>query len=120
MSHPQQVGRRKNKGWSMDLRAKYDLAIQTAKSLRMEGSAQERDGKLHFVGTVKSEDEKNQIWNALKTVPDWGNDIMADIKVVAPPAAPAPSPAKTYTVQAGDTLSKIAKAHLGNSAEYMK
>jgi|SRR6516225_3644459 nucleoid-associated protein YgaU len=100
----------------MDLRTKYDQAIQVAKSLHMEGSAQERDGKLYFNGTVKSEDERNQIWNALKTVGDWRNDIIADIKVVAP-AAPAP---KTYTVQAGDTLSKIAKAQLGNTNDYMK
>jgi nucleoid-associated protein YgaU len=101
----------------MDLRTKYDQAIQVAKSLRMEGSAQERDGKLYFNGTVKSEDERNQIWNALKTVGDWRTDVIADIKVVAPPAAAAP---KTYTVQAGDTLSKIAKAQLGNTNDYMK
>ena len=105
----------------MDLRTKYDQAIQVAKSLHMEGSAQERDGKLYFNGTVKSEDERNQIWNALKTVPDWKTDIIADIKVVAPPAGAAPAAAaKTYTVQAGDTLSKIAKAQLGNAGEYMK
>ena len=111
----------------MDLRTKYDQAIQTAKSLRMDGSAQERDGKLHFAGTVKSDDEKNQIWNALKTVPDWQKDVVADIKVVAPaaasPAAPpaaAASSSKAYTVQAGDTLSRIAKAQLGNPGDYMK
>src|SRR5215831_6313027 len=87
---------------AMDMRTKYDKAIQVAKSLRMEGSAQERDGKLYFNGTVKSEDERNQIWNALKTVPDWKTDIIADIKVVAPPpgAAAAPAAGKTYTVQA--------------------
>ena len=28
--------------------------------------------------------------------------------------------AKTYTVKAGDTLSAIAKEHLGNAASYMK
>jgi nucleoid-associated protein YgaU len=102
----------------MDLRAKYDQAIQVAKSLRMDGSAQERDGKLHFVGIVKSEDQKNQIWNALKAVPDWKTDIVADIKVA--PAGASAVPAKTYTVQAGDTLSKIAKAHLGNAGDYTK
>jgi nucleoid-associated protein YgaU len=115
---------------AMDLRTKYNHAIQVAKSLRMEGSAQEQNGKLVFNGTVKSEDEKNQIWNALKTIPDWNKDVVADIKVVAPPAAaapakpaaaPAPAPAaKTYTVRAGDTLSKIAKAELGNANDYMR
>ena len=65
----------------MELRNKYSQAVVTAKSLGMEGSAEERDGKLHFHGTVKSEDEKNQIWNAIKTVPDWQKDVMADIRV---------------------------------------
>lgn len=103
----------------MDMRTKYDKAIQVAKGLRMEGSAQERDGKLYFNGTVKSEDERNQIWNALKTVADWQNDIIADIKVAAPPPGATPA-ARTYTVQAGDTLSKIAKAQLGSAGDYMK
>jgi LysM repeat protein len=115
----------------MDLRTKYNHAIQVAKSLRMDGSAQEKEGKLHVVGTVKSEDEKNQIWNALKTVPDWRNDVVADINVVAAPAAAAAAAsaapaaassaaARTYTVQAGDTLSAIAKTQLGSAGAYMK
>lgn len=54
----------------MGLRDKYNHAVQTAKQLHMDGAAEERDGKLHFNGTVNSEDEKNQIWNALKTIPD--------------------------------------------------
>jgi LysM repeat protein len=115
----------------MGLRDKYSQAVTTAKQLGMEGSAEERDGKLHFHGTVKSEDEKNQIWNALKTVPDWQKDVMADIRVkpgaqaapprpaAAPAAAPAAQPAKTYTVKSGDTLSGIAKQLLGNANQYM-
>jgi len=102
----------------MGLRDKYAYAIQTAKG-KFDGSAQEKDGKLHFVGTVKSEAEANEIWNAIKTIPDWRNDIVADIKVVAPPAAAAAA-AKTYTVKAGDTLSAIAKAQLGDANAYMK
>ena len=65
----------------MNLRDKYTHAIQTAKNFRMDGSAQERDGKLHFTGTVASEAEKNAIWDAIKTVPDWRNEVVADIKV---------------------------------------
>lgn len=99
----------------MGLRDKYNHAIQVAKGFRMDGSAEEREGKLHFKGTVKSEAEMNKIWDAIKTVPDWRNDIIGDIKVV-PGAAAA---AKTYTVKAGDTLSKIAKEHLGNANSYM-
>jgi hypothetical protein len=119
----------------MGLRDKYNHAIQTAKSLRMDGAAEERDGKLHFKGTVNSVDEKNEIWNALKTVPDWQKDVVADI-TVRPSTMKDPTPARTaaphqtsapagggggttYTVQAGDTLSAIAKKFLGNANEYM-
>jgi nucleoid-associated protein YgaU len=105
----------------MSLRDTYAYAISTAKG-KFDGSAQEKDGKLHFVGSVKTEAEKNEIWSAIKTIPSWQNDVVADIKVTgggaaAPAAAPA---AKTYTVKSGDTLSGIAKAQLGNAGDYMK
>ena len=100
----------------MNLRDKYNHAIQVAKGFRMEGSAQERDGKLYFTGLTKSQDEVNKIWDAIKTVPDWRNDIVADIKA----KGPAPAAARTYTVKPGDTLSKIAKEHLGDANAYMK
>lgn len=115
-----------DKNSSAGLREKYNHAIQTAKSLRMQGGAEERDGKLYFNGTVNSVEEKNQIWNALKTVSDWEKDVVADIKVNAPAARPAPTtgsggaaPTISYTVQSGDTLSGIAKKFMGNANDYM-
>jgi nucleoid-associated protein YgaU len=112
----------------MGLRDKYNHAIQTAKSFRMQGGAEERDGKLHFKGTVNTQDEANKIWDAIKTVPSWQQEVVADIQATRQassqpsPQAQAPqAPAKetTYTVKAGDTLSKIAKEHLGNANAYM-
>jgi nucleoid-associated protein YgaU len=109
----------------MGLRDTYAYAIQTAKG-KFQGNAEERDGKLYFKGTVSSEEEKNQIWNAIKTIPTWQKEVVAEIAVVAPakPAATAAKPAataeKTYTVKAGDTLSQIAKDHLGSAGSYMK
>jgi nucleoid-associated protein YgaU len=107
----------------MGLRDKYNNAIQVAKQIRFDGSAEEREGKLHFKGTVNSEDEKNQIWNALKTIPDWQKEVVADITVRPGAQKPAAQPAgggqQTYTVQAGDTLSAIAKRFLGDSNAYM-
>ncbi len=111
----------------MGLRDKYNHAVQTAKGLRMDGSAEERDGKLYFNGTVNSEDEKNQIWNALKTIPDWQKDVVADIRVkpgsqaqqAAAQAAPEGTQFETYTVRPGDTLSGIAKQLLGSASSYM-
>jgi LysM repeat protein len=117
----------------MGLRDTYAYAIQTAKG-KFQGNAEEREGKLHFNGSVATEAEKNEIWNAIKTIPTWERDVVADIKVTggagttpgtATAAAKAPADTaaqggKTYTVQAGDTLSKIAKEHLGNAGAYMK
>jgi nucleoid-associated protein YgaU len=105
----------------MSLRDKYAYAIQTAKG-KFDGSAQEKDGKLHWVGSVKTEEEKNEIWTAIKTIPDWRNDIVADIQVtgVKEMAAAVGASAKTYTVKAGDTLGGIAKSQLGNANAYMK
>jgi LysM repeat protein len=102
----------------MGLRDKYAYAISQAKG-KFDGSAQEKDGKLHFVGTVKSEADKNTLWDAIKTIPEWKDDIVADIKVTGGGAAAA-APARTYTVKAGDTLSGIAKAQLGDANAYMK
>jgi nucleoid-associated protein YgaU len=105
----------------MSLRDKYSHAIQTAKNFRMDGSAQERDGKLHFTGTVASDAEKNAIWDAIKTVPDWRTEVVADVKVVPKPGVDAPvSSMKTYTVKAGDTLSKISREFLGDANQYMR
>ena len=99
----------------MGLREKYADAIQTAKGFHMKGSADEREGKLYFKGTVNTPEEADKIWDAIKTVPDWRNDIVADIKATGAPAA-----ARTYTVKSGDTLSKIAQATLGDSKAFGK
>src|SRR5689334_14528159 len=111
----------------MGLRDTYAYAIQTAKG-KFHGNAEEHDGKLYFKGSVATEAEKNEIWTAIKTIPTWQKDVVADIQVTggpsssAGPIAPKTSPAasKTYTVKAGDTLSHIAKEHLGSAGAYMK
>ena len=103
----------------MGLRDKYAWAISQAKG-KFDGKAEERDGKLYWTGTVKTEEEKNEIWMAIKTIPEWRDDIVADIKVVGGPAPAAAAAAKTYTVKSGDTLSAIAKSQLGSAGDYMK
>jgi LysM repeat protein len=106
----------------MSLRDKYAYAITTAKG-KFDGSAKEEGGKLHFVGSVKSENDKNELWNAIKTIPDWRNEVIADITVTGGAGGATAAPAQggaTYTVKAGDTLSKIAKQHLGDGNAYMK
>src|SRR5213080_2364550 len=106
----------------MGLRDRYNYPNQTAKKLRMQGSADERDGKLYFHGTVSTQDEANQIWNAIKTIPDWNNEIVADIKATGAQTAGTSGAAQptTYTVKPGDTLSKIAGEQLGDAGAYME
>ena len=122
----------------MSLKGMYAYAQQVAQG-HFHGTIEEHNGKLEFKGTVATETEKNDIWNAIKTIPTWRDDINADIRVtggpssVAPTAPPPTAPPrstqsatatavaqKTYTVKSGDTLSKIAKEHLGNANDYMK
>jgi nucleoid-associated protein YgaU len=110
----------------MGLRDKYSYAIQTSKG-KLQGNAEERDGKLYFKGSVSSDAEKNEIWNAIKTIPEWQKEVVADIHVsggghtatATKPSAVTPQ-TKTYVVKAGDTLSKISKEQLGSANDYMK
>jgi nucleoid-associated protein YgaU len=103
----------------MSLRDTYNHAIQTAKGFHMDGSAEERDGKLYFKGRVKTQEEANKIWDAIKTVPTWSRDVVADIQATQPGGAAGTAGSDmTYTVKAGDTLSKIAKEHLGDANAY--
>jgi len=102
----------------MALRDKYNYAIQTAKSLGMQGGAEERDGKLHFKGTVATQDQANKIWDAIKTIPSWSQEVVADVRATGPAQATQPAE-RTYTVKSGDTLSRIAKEMLGDSNAYM-
>ena len=73
----------------MGLRDRYAYAIQTSKG-RFQGNAEERDGKLHFTGTVATDDDKNQIWNAIKTIPEWQKEVVGDIRVTGGPAPRLP------------------------------
>jgi nucleoid-associated protein YgaU len=88
----------------------YKRAMETAKSFHFDGTTDERDGKLHIKGTVATQSQANKIWDALKTIPDWKTEIIADIT--------ATGVEETYTVQAGDTLGKIAKQLLGDANAY--
>lgn len=67
----------------MGLRDTYAYAISVAKG-KFDGSAEERDGKLHFVGSVKTEDEKNELWNAYMRICEANKDQLSDPDKIRP------------------------------------
>lgn len=90
-----------------------------------------QDNKLYVAGTAKSEDAKNKVWDQIKqTNPSWQNDLICDITVDQQAATQyggqssvqpeQHSYGRTYTVQAGDSLSKIAQQFYGKAGEYNK
>ncbi len=79
-----------------------------------------QDNKLVIQGSAPSEAVKNDIWNQIKLVDPSFSDLSCEISAPAGTAAQAAPTARTYTVQPGDTLSKIAKQFYGNVNDYMK
>jgi nucleoid-associated protein YgaU len=83
-----------------------------------------QDDKLFIQGVAPSEDAKNQVWNQIKLVNPQYNDLTADITVEAGGntggSSGSQGAGQTYTVQSGDTLSKIAKQFYGDANQYMK
>ena len=82
-----------------------------------------QENKLFLKGTAKTKADSNRIWDQIKLVDkNYSQDLMAEITydTEASAAPPAGQTTKTYTVKAGDTLSKIAKQHYGNANSYMK
>ncbi|MGI8741338.1 MAG: LysM peptidoglycan-binding domain-containing protein [Bryobacteraceae bacterium] len=89
-----------------------------------------QDNKLYIAGTAKSEDAKNKIWDQIKQVnPNWQSEVICDL-TVDPQAASSntgqptvqsgQSGSRTYTVQPGDSLSKISQQFYGKASEYKK
>ena len=109
------------------LKMKYQSVLNFIQSqgvqlqnLNMEGD------KLLIRASAPSADLKNKVWDQIKLVDPNFSDLIADIQAPAAAAAaaagnaPSTTAAKTYTVQAGDSLSKIAKQFYGDANKYMK
>jgi nucleoid-associated protein YgaU len=75
-----------------------------------------QDDKLYIEGAAGSDAIKNRVWDQVKAVNPSLNDITLNLSV-DPALAPKQ---KTYTVAAGDSLSKIAKQFYGNANQYTK
>jgi LysM repeat protein len=84
-----------------------------------------QDNKLFIQGAAPNQDVKNEVWNAIKAVDPTYSDLTCDISIdpsIPAPAAAAAAPSgngQTYTVQPGDSLSKVAKQFYGDANRYM-
>ena len=110
------------------LRHKYDPVVRLmhargaqVKTIEMQGA------KLLLKAEAPSADVKNAIWDEIKKVDPTYADLSADISVnpaaaagQGGPAGTVSAPAGSYTVQKGDTLSKISKQFYGDANKYQK
>ena len=84
------------------------------------------NNKLFIRGEAPSEEVKNRVWDQIKLVDPQYSDLTADLTVsggqtqAAGAATGGGQQTRTYTVQPGDSLSKIAKQFYGNANDYMR
>jgi LysM repeat protein len=110
------------------LKGKYQSVISGAPQMGIQlQNVHIENGKLLIRGKAPNENVKNDIWNRIKAVDPNYSDLVADISIdpslPQPAAASAPKQdggGRKYTVQSGDTLSKIAKQFYGDANSYNK
>lgn len=87
------------------LREKYQSLVDLAGQLGVSNlSVEDGEGFIRVHGTAPSEDAKKQLWDEYNRIdPEYRTgDLVLDIDVGG-----MGGPATTYTVQSGDSLSKI-------------
>jgi nucleoid-associated protein YgaU len=107
------------------LKAKYQsvLNFMQSQGVQLQNLNMEGD-KLLVRASAPSAELKNRVWNQIKLVDPTFSDLLADIQAPAAAAAAvggtaSTTAARTYTVQPGDSLSKISKQFYGDANKYM-
>ncbi len=91
------------------LKSKYQGVIDTAAEVGMDVQhIHIQEEKLYFSGLVATEHAKNAIWDEVKRINPAYDDIWPDVNIGA----------GKYTVQSGDSLSKISKHFYGDPMRY--
>jgi nucleoid-associated protein YgaU len=113
-----------------ELKNKYQAALDTIKQKGVVLShLHVQDNKLFIQGAAPSEEIKNDVWNRIKAADASYSDLTCELTVdssLPQPAAAAastsgsPSSVRSYKVQPGDSLSKIAKEFYGSASSYPK
>jgi nucleoid-associated protein YgaU len=108
------------------LKSKYQSVLNLMQQLGVQlQNLHVQDRKLVVRGHAKTNSDSNKIWDQIKLVDkNYQQDLMAEITYAATAAAAAAavpqSAPRTYTVKAGDSLSKIAKQYYGEASQYTK
>jgi nucleoid-associated protein YgaU len=107
------------------LKIKYQSVLNFIQSQGVQLQNLNLEGdKLLIRASAPTVDLKNRVWDQIKLVDPSFSDLIADIQTPAAAAAAAGASstpaARTYTVQPGDSLSKISKQFYGNASMYMK
>ncbi len=110
------------------LKIKYQSVLNFIQSQGVQLQNLNLEGdKLLIRASAPTADLKNRVWDQIKLVDSSFSDLIADIQTPAAAAAAAAAAgasstpaARTYTVQPGDSLSKISKQFYGNASMYMK
>lgn len=109
-----------------ELKSKYQSVLNEADQMQLQfQNLHIQDDKLFIKATAPSQDAANKVWDQIKLVNPAADDIVADISVSqgaaqATAVGGEPQGGQTYTVKAGDTLSKISKQYYGDANEYMR
>ena len=93
----------------MSLQEKYQSLLELANSNGTTYELSEGDGVLHVTGNAPSAEAKQQLWDEYARIdPDYqSGDLVLNISE----GATAGGGANTYTVVAGDNLSKIGEKY---------
>ena len=105
------------------LKSKYQSVLNFIKeqNAQLENVNMQGD-KLYIRASAPSTDVKNKIWDQIKLVDSSYSDLVVDIQApqTAAAAVGGSTGNRTYTVQAGDSLSKISKQFYGDPNQYTK
>jgi nucleoid-associated protein YgaU len=88
-----------------DVQEKYQTILETAQQNGTTYELSEGDGVLHIDGTAPSQEAKQQLWDIYNQIdPDYrSGDLVLNIQVSG-----SENSGGSYTVESGDSLSKIA------------
>jgi nucleoid-associated protein YgaU len=113
------------------LKQKYQSVLTLIQQLQGQLQNVNMEGtKLLIRAVAPSPDVKNKIWDQIKLVDPNYSDLICDLSVAQQAQGSATMTAgaaigggqnqRSYTVQPGDTLSKISRECYGDANQYMK